>query len=436
MVLWRSNIHRMVRRPSLAILTSSRCFAASARTHSSVYSLNPLQDDIAVSRPNSVPTTTSCTSPSMQMRTLLCAVRHASTNTKAPQQQSPLAEDPPEEPTTVTSSSSAVSALMQQTLRRCREQSQEDTKALFERSVQARTVGNKQLKAFIDGANGATDWQLVEAAVAGARSGGLRPNAQTNDSLLALYVEGGRLKQALELYNLMTSERLTPTTKSYNTLMRLCLDRDMASSVQTIFEDMKRRGRAPNGESYELFLSALATERPPRWEKAVEIFEKMSRSAHNTSVYGSSASTSANNNGGISSTPSTAGAGPVKMTTNAYIALMTVYGNMQPFDWRVVYNCYYELRQRHPMVPLTWEAYAVVAKNLKKGRAGVIRRCLTYADAWFVLTHIRSPQFWVGLTIFMFITLGIKGLLGYLVTLYKGQWDSSRQHNAQSVMHS
>ncbi|CUG93957.1 transmembrane protein, putative, partial [Bodo saltans] len=284
----------------------------------------------------------------------------------------------------------------------------EDVRVAFRSSVEARTVGNSALRKFI---RHQTESQidLVEAAVEGSRLGGLKVDDKTSELLLLRLVEAGRVKKALELHTAMTSKHMAPTSVAYNILMKMCLDRGMPGSVESLFDDMNKRGRHPNAESYELVIAALAVETPPKWEKAIAIFDNITARSNDRSA-------------------------PVnKINGRTYNALMRVYLNMSPFDWRVVYNCYYELRQLHPKIPLTWESYELVREAFLKGRAGRFRRILTYVDAWFVLTHIKTVEFWAGVLCFVFAMMGIKGALGVAVSTWSSNKSESNKEKAAAM---
>ena len=284
----------------------------------------------------------------------------------------------------------------------------EDVRIAFRASVEARTVGNSALRKFIRH-QGDGQIDVVEAAVEGSQLGGLKVDDKTSELLLLRLVEAGRVKKALELHNSMTAKHMAPTCGAYNILMRMCLDRGMPGSVESLFDDMNKRGRHPDAESYELVIAALAVEMPPKWEKAIAIFDNITARSNDRSS-------------------------PInKITGRTYNSLMRVYLNMSPFDWRVVYNCYYELRQLHPKVPLTWESYGLVREAFVKGRAGRFRRILTYVDAWFVLTHIKTVEFWAGMFLFLATMMGTKGAIGMAVSSWSSSSSSSEKDKAQTM---
>lgn len=272
----------------------------------------------------------------------------------------------------------------------------------------ARTVGNSALRKYIHQRHD-SEIDLVEAAVEGCKNGGLKVDEKTSEVILHRLVEAGRVKKALELHSTMTKSHMTPTSAAYNILMRMCLERGMPGSVESLFDDMSKRGRSPDAESYELVISALAAESPPKWEKAIAIFDRITTRSDRSSAVN-------------------------KISAKTYNALMRVYLNMSPFDWRVVYNCYYELRQLHPKVQLTWESYELVRDAFHKGRAGRFRRILTFVDAWFVLTHIKTIEFWAGMGLFIAAMMGVKGFVGYWVSTWKHSAADKEREAADNML--
>ncbi|CAJ1009371.1 putative Pentatricopeptide repeat domain/PPR repeat [Leishmania naiffi] len=257
----------------------------------------------------------------------------------------------------------------------------------FACSVQARTVSNVQLRRYIDHLP-AKDYSLALAAVKGARAAGLRISALTYESLLASLMSGGQLRASMELYQLMIKQRMTPTPNTYAALMDMCLQRDMPKACQSLFNDLQKRGVRPSAQNYELMITSLSTEVPPQWKRAIDIFDKISRERKS------------------------------RITTKTYNALMRVYMNMDPFDWRVVYNCYSEMRNRRPRVPLEWESYLILAEALRMGRAGYVRRGMAYIDAWIAVTPLRSWNFLMGAMVYLTFMMLLKSLAGYLVVWY------------------
>ena len=255
----------------------------------------------------------------------------------------------------------------------------------FANSVRARTVGNATLTRYIKEVNEA-DYNLAEAAVRGAREAGLRIDPTTHEALLGKLVEAGQLRPAMELYRDMIQHRVTPTAKTYAILMRLCMDRGSHSAVTTLFSEMQRKGIQPTSDAYEVVLTSISCTTPVKWELAVQIFD----------------SVSAKN--------------PKLITARVYNGLMRVYLNMSPFDWRIVYNCYFELRSKHNNgLMLTWESYELVELSMKRGRAGWYRRSMTFVDAWFNMTHIKELRFWKGCAMYAFFMLFIKFPVAYLL---------------------
>ncbi len=250
--------------------------------------------------------------------------------------------------------------------------SSDGVRVAFENSVKARTVGNASVARYIRSLEG-TEYALAEAAVAGSRQGGLRIDAATHEALLEKLVDGGQLRTAMETYRDMIRSRITPTANTYALLMRLCGDRNSHTAVMTLFEEMQRRGVQPTSDAYETVLTSIANTQPVQWQIAVEIFDKL------------------------------AAKNPKLLNVRVYNGMMRVYNNMTPFDWRIVYNCYFELRSKHSKGThfITWESYDLVARAMHRGRAGWYRRSLTFVDAWFNMANIRSWAFWRGALIFV-----------------------------------
>ncbi|EPY23063.1 hypothetical protein STCU_07895 [Strigomonas culicis] len=188
----------------------------------------------------------------------------------------------------------------------------------------------------------------------------------------------------MELYQHMTTNHMSPTPHAYALLMRLCLQRDMPEACQRLFKDLQRRGNRPSSENYALMIESLAAEVPPKWEQAIELFDKMSRSKHTT------------------------------INADTYNALMRVYLNMRPFDWRVVYNCYYEMRRRKPRIPLQWSSYLLLSEAMRRGRAGKVRRMIAYVDAWMAATPLFSRDFWVGCAVYTTFFMLLKAVGTYV----------------------
>ncbi|KAG5501817.1 hypothetical protein JKF63_04086 [Porcisia hertigi] len=263
----------------------------------------------------------------------------------------------------------------------------EGVEEAFACSVQARTVGNLHLRRYIDHLP-PKDYALALAAVKGAKAAGLRVNASTYESLLASLMNGGQLRASMELYQLMITQRMTPTPNTYAALMELCLQRGMSKACQLLFDDLQKRGVRPSVQNYELMITSLSMEVPPQWRRAIEVFDKISRERKS------------------------------RITAKTYNALMRVYMNMNPFDWRVVYNCYCEMRNRRPRVQLEWESYLILSEALRKGRAGYVRRGMAYMDAWIAVTPLRSWNFLTGAMVYLALMMLLKTLAGYLVMWY------------------
>lgn len=257
----------------------------------------------------------------------------------------------------------------------------------FACSVRARTVSNVQVRRFIERL-APKDYALAVAAVTGAKSAGLRVNSTAYEALLDKLMAAGQLRASMELYQQMLREHMTPTPNTYAALMEMCLQRGMPKACQSLFNDLQRRGMRPSAHNYELMITSLAAEVPPQWERAIEVFDKISRERKS------------------------------RVTAQTYNALMRVYMNMDPFDWRVVYNCYTEMRNRRPRIPLQWESYLILQEALYKGRAGYVRRGLAYLDAWIAVTPLRSWSFAKGVLLYIAFVLLVKTVMGYAVVWY------------------
>ncbi|RNE96873.1 uncharacterized protein Tco025E_09619 [Trypanosoma conorhini] len=282
--------------------------------------------------------------------------------------------------------------------------SPEQVEETFRLSVLARTASNAQLRRYLEQLQ-PKDHALALAAVRGAEAGGLRVDAKTNEVHLTKLMDAGQLRAGMELYRRMLATRMTPTANAYAALMQMCLQREMPEACQKMFEEMVKRGQSPNTRNYELYIASLAMENPPKWEKAVEVFDHISRERRGRHV-----------------------------TATTYNSLMRVYLNMTPFDWRVVYNCYYALRQHKPPIALQWESYLLVAEALRRGRAGYIRRFLTYLDAWFCVTHYRSLDFLFGLALYLAAMMVLKALISWLVVFYYKRTVSKGKEAADSIL--
>ncbi|KAG5476632.1 hypothetical protein CUR178_03805 [Leishmania enriettii] len=257
----------------------------------------------------------------------------------------------------------------------------------FACSVRARTVSNVQLRRYIKRLP-PKDFSLAVAAVKGAKAAGLRVSASTYEVLLASLMNAGQLRASMELYQLMIKQRMTPTPNTYAVLMEMCLQRGLPQACQSLFDDLQKRGVRPSAQNYELMITSLSTEVPPQWTRAIDIFDKISRERKS------------------------------RITAKTYNALMRVYMNMDPFDWRVVYNCYNEMRNRRPRVQLEWESYLILSEALRKGRAGYVRRGMAYMDAWIAVTPLRSWSFFMGAGVYLAFMMVLKTLVAYLLVWY------------------
>jgi pentatricopeptide repeat protein len=240
----------------------------------------------------------------------------------------------------------------------------EHVREAFKLSVQARTVGNHELRKYLKYMD-LSEYKNAMEAAKGAQEGGLRLDAETCEVLLSILLRAGQLREALELYQTMIKSRITPHTKSYNHLIQLAVDKQSPYAAHTLFEDMKRKGRSPDVETYELLMQAFALEKPPNWQEAVEIFDKLqSKRSH-------------------------------QLSSSTYNALMKVYLNMTPFDYRIVYNAYYEMRYSRPRIRFGWDSYALVAEAMRRGNAPVLTRIALKIDAWVQIVSLRSLEFWI-----------------------------------------
>ncbi|EAN91210.1 hypothetical protein C3747_140g64 [Trypanosoma cruzi] len=280
----------------------------------------------------------------------------------------------------------------------------EQVEKTFRLSVLARTASNVQLRRYLEQLQ-PKDHALALAAVRGAEAGGLRVDAKTNEVHLMKLMDGGQLRASMELYRRMIDRRMTPTANTYATLMHMCIQREMPEACQKMFEEMVKRGQSPNTKNYELYITSLAMENPPKWEKAVEVFDHISRDRRGK-----------------------------HLTAMTYNSLMRVYLNMTPFDWRVVYNCYHELRNRKPPILLQWESYLLVAEALRRGRVGYIRRFITYLDAWFCVTPIRSVEFLFGMALYVGAMLVLKAIISWLVVIYYERVIAAKKGVSESIL--
>ncbi|KAK7201182.1 Pentatricopeptide repeat domain/PPR repeat [Novymonas esmeraldas] len=270
----------------------------------------------------------------------------------------------------------------------------------FACSVQARTVSNVQLRRYIEQLP-VGRYAMAMAAVKGAKAGGLRVTAPTYEVLLLALMNGGQLRASMELYQQMIQQRMTPTPNTYAALMDMCLQRNMPKACQSLFTDLQKRGVRPSARNYELMITSLAAEVPPQWTLAIEVFDKISRERKS------------------------------RVTAKTYNALMLVYMNMNPFDWRIVYNCYSEMRHRRPRIPLEWESYLILEEALRKGQAGYVRRGMAYIDAWMAVTPLRSWSFAKGVLVYFAAAMVFKTLAGYVMMWY---YESSIAATSDSLL--
>ncbi|CBH12157.1 hypothetical protein, conserved [Trypanosoma brucei gambiense DAL972] len=280
----------------------------------------------------------------------------------------------------------------------------QEVEETFRCSVLARTVSNLKLRRYLQKLE-PKDHTLVLAALRGAQAGGLRLDTKTNEVALSKLMDGGQLQASMEIYRKMIQNRMNPTANTYATLMHMCIERDMPEACQKLFEEMVKRGQSPNTRNYEMYIGSLAMDNPPKWKKAIEVFDRMSRERHGK-----------------------------HLTAATYESLMRVYLNMTPFDWRVVYNCYYEMRSRRPQIQLRWETYHLVAEALRRGQAGYTRRLITYLDAWFCITYFRSWEFFMGFMFYICLMFLIKGLISWVVVWYYGRAVNASRGASESVI--
>lgn len=275
--------------------------------------------------------------------------------------------------------------------------SPEEVEATFRNSVEARTVSNAQLRRYVHQL-APKDYALGLAAVKGAKAGGLKLSPQVYEALLELLMNSGQLRAAMELYqSMVTTERVTPTPHTYALLMELCLQREMPDACQRLFRDMQKRGMRPSGQNYQLMLSSLAAQSPPKWEEAIAIFDKLNRERKSS------------------------------VNAQTYNALMGVYLKLEPFDWRVVYNCYQEMRSREPPIPLEWDSYLLLKEALRRGNAGRLRRFTAFLDAWVQTTPLQSADFVKGVLVYLAVMWLLKSIIGYVFVWYMEASGSARR---------
>lgn len=258
---------------------------------------------------------------------------------------------------------------------------------LFEASVQARTVGNNTLRKYLRSVT-PTHWQRAQSALNGARKGGLKPDPETMEVYLALLLKSGQLKLSMETYNDMLASRICPHTKTFNHLIGLCVEKNSPDAAQSLFNEMLRRGRHPDVKTYELLMQAHALYTPAHWVEAIAIFDKIQRSK-------------------------------VPMSASTYNAIMKVYLNMDPFEWRIVYNAFYEMRCEKPRIPFGWDTYELVGEALKRGNAKWWLRFITWLDCWIQITPIFTPEYWAGLFVMFCVMMTIRLTAAKLTTEYQ-----------------
>eukprot|EP00796_Vickermania_ingenoplastis_P009189 gene9189-6466_t len=271
------------------------------------------------------------------------------------------------------------------TLESCAQGAPEEVESIFYSSVLERTVSNAQLRRFISHLRPGQH-ALALAAVNGVRRAGLRLNALTHEVLLEHLIASGQLKASMALHEEMMRTHMLPTSRTYALMMELCLERGAASSCEKLFQDMQKKGMRPSIRNYELLISAYAETSPPQWEKAIAVFDKISTLRH------------------------------LHPSAETYNALLRVYLNMRPFDWRVVYNCYYELRHHDPPIKLEWESYELVRAALTKGNAGWFRRLSTFCDAWLTITPMFTVQWMKGVMVYLVLMIIFKSIISTLIT--------------------
>ncbi len=257
----------------------------------------------------------------------------------------------------------------------------------YKQAVEQRIVGNAHLRKLIKTLPTPQFSHAIEA-VEGAKAGGLIIDSDTCEVYLALLLNAGQLRQAMEVYHYMLSHRVCPNTSTYNQLMELCLMKQSWDGALMLFADMQRRGRQPDVVSYENALNALSLQSPPDWARAVQVFDKLQRNR-------------------------------ASLSASTYDALMRVYLAMEPFDWRVVYNAYLEMRnQREPRIPFSWPTYDLVAEAMRRGKAGKIRQFTTYVDAWVQITPPFSLAMLRGLGTFVVVLFSFRLGLVWLIKKY------------------
>ena len=268
----------------------------------------------------------------------------------------------------------------------------------FRVTMEQRVGSNKTLQKYIAQLD-AKEYDHASQAIQGSQEGGLQINAGTYEAYLGLLLRAGQLRLAMDTYQTMLQRRVTPSTKTYNTLIALVVDRHLPDAAITLVGEMRRRGRAPDLKTHELHLTALSQFTPARWEEAVQIFDCIQRRAHIHKKEDDARDPMGNAAHILADKIPTGG---------TYKALMLVYSKMEPFDWRVVYNAYYELRYHRPRIPFGPDVYAVVAEAMARGGAGYPRRFLTWFDAQLIMAQPGTRMFWWGVVVAMSISALIK----------------------------
>lgn len=249
----------------------------------------------------------------------------------------------------------------------------------FYLSVRARTIGNFTLRQFIQMLS-PQEWKVGADALEGARDGGLRITSQSYESLMKLILDAKQIRLAMILYKRMIADDVPPLTTTYNYLMKMSLAGRSPLAAQKLFDDMRKRGQKPNLESYELLIHSYAMEEVPQWQKAVAVFDRLQRDKS------------------------------MHINSNTYNAIMTVYLHMSPFDYRVVFRAYDEMRRLDPPIQHGWESYLIVAAAFRKGCASPYLRIQTFLEAWAHCTEIYSVEFFRGWLVYYVLLL----VLGYL----------------------
>jgi len=275
----------------------------------------------------------------------------------------------------------------------------DNARKLFHDLVIQRQVSNHTLRRYI---HNLTPQQWVQAleATSGCLEAGYKVRPETYDALMSKLLDAQQNRGALLLYQRMVQDRVVPDTDTYNRLLQLCHDTRSHDGAETLFQDMQRRGMKPNLETLETMINIYSTLSPSNWRDAVVLFDK--------------AKSDRRYHGGEN----------IRMTCGMYCAIMRVYLEMEPFDWRVVYNAYYEMRHTKPRIPFDWETYELVAIAMKRGNCGVVRRFVTFFDAWVQITPIYSMKFIVGFCVFF---AGMSVIRAALVLISKATSTVSRQ---------